>query len=72
MTILQEAKKPVLLAGGGGWTTIGRENLCRFAEKQNLPVVVGFRRQDFDGQQQFLLCGRSRGRDASAGSTNFG
>ena len=46
MTILQEAKKPVLLAGGGGWTTIGRENLCRFAEKQNLPVVVGFRRQD--------------------------
>ena len=46
MTILEEAKKPVLLAGGGGWTTIGRENLCRFAEKQNLPVVVGFRRQD--------------------------
>ena len=46
MTILQEAKKPVLLAGGGGWTTRGRENLCRFAEKQNLPVVVGFRRQD--------------------------
>ena len=46
MTILQEAKKPVLLAGGGGWTTIGRENLCCFAEKQNLPVVVGFRRQD--------------------------
>ncbi len=46
MTILAEAKKPVLLAGGGGWTTIGRENLCRFAEKQNLPVVVGFRRQD--------------------------
>ena len=46
MTTLQEAKKPVLLAGGGGWTTIGRENLCRFAEKQNLPVVVGFRRQD--------------------------
>jgi acetolactate synthase-1/2/3 large subunit len=46
MTILQEAKKPVLLAGGGGWTTIGRENLCRFAEKQNLPVIVGFRRQD--------------------------
>ena len=46
MTILQEAKKPVLLAGGGGWTTRGRENLCSFAEKQNLPVVVGFRRQD--------------------------
>ena len=46
MANLQEAKKPVLLVGGGGWTAIGRENLCRFAEKQNLPVVVGFRRQD--------------------------
>ena len=46
MANLQEAKKPVLLVGGGGWTATGRENLCRFAEKQNLPVVVGFRRQD--------------------------
>ena len=46
MANLQEAKKPVLLVGGGGWTATGRENLCCFAEKQNLPVVVGFRRQD--------------------------
>ena len=59
MALLEEAKKPVLLVGGGGWTTNGRENLCRFAEKQNLPVVVGFRRQDLMDNNSFCYAGEA-------------
>ena len=36
----------------------GRENLCRFAEKQNLPVVVGFRRQDLMDNNSSVMRGK--------------
>ena len=59
MTFLEKAENPVLLAGGGGWTTDGRKNLCQFAEKQNLPVVVGFRRQDLMDNNSFCYSGEA-------------
>jgi acetolactate synthase-1/2/3 large subunit len=43
---LTAAKRPVVIAGGGGWTDEGREALKVFAEAGDLPVIVSFRNQD--------------------------
>ena len=43
---LAVAERPVLLVGGGGWTDAGRADLRSFAERNDLPVVVTFRRHD--------------------------
>lgn len=43
---IAEADRPVILAGGGGWTDIGRRALERFAEASNIPVIAAFRYQD--------------------------
>lgn len=42
---LAEAKRPLVMAGGGGWTERGIAALERFAEKQGLPVSVSLRCQ---------------------------
>lgn len=39
------AKRPLVMAGGGGWTERGRTALARFAEVQGLPVSVSMRAQ---------------------------
>lgn len=44
-TFLRNAKKPLLLLGGTGWTREGREKITEFAETNMLPVATGFRRQ---------------------------
>lgn len=44
---LAEAKHPLVIAGGSGWSTEAAANLRRFAESQELPVAVPFRRQDY-------------------------
>ncbi|MDG2907870.1 MAG: thiamine pyrophosphate-binding protein [Acidimicrobiales bacterium] len=44
--VLAGAERPVLLVGGGGWTDAGRADLRSFAERNDLPVVVTFRRHD--------------------------
>jgi acetolactate synthase-1/2/3 large subunit len=46
MEQLNTAKKPVLIVGGGGWNDTGRAALEKFAEENNLPVIVSFRSQD--------------------------
>ncbi len=43
---LSVAKKPLIVAGGPGWSIEGAEALTRFAESQRLPVVTTFRRND--------------------------
>ena len=40
------SKRPVILAGGGGWTDEGRRALEGFAQQANIPVVAAFRYQD--------------------------
>ena len=40
------AERPLLLVGGGGWSTEGRANLQKFVEKNHLPVASAFRFQD--------------------------
>lgn len=44
-TRLSEAERPLVIAGGGGWTSAGIESLARFAEVQNLPIAASFRSQ---------------------------
>ena len=44
--VLATADRPVLLVGGGGWTTTGRMALRDLATRFDLPVVVTFRRHD--------------------------
>lgn len=44
-TRIAAAKRPLVIAGGGGWTGAGRTALAQFAETQGLPVAVAMRSQ---------------------------
>lgn len=49
--MLAGAKRPLVLAGGGGWSEAACADLRAFAEANDLPVAVSFRRQDlFDNR----------------------
>jgi acetolactate synthase I/II/III large subunit len=43
---LKQAKRPVILAGGGSWSEDGGRDLQAFAEASDIPVVAAFRYQD--------------------------
>lgn len=43
---LKQSARPLILAGGPGWTDAGAAALRRFAETNDLPVATSFRRQD--------------------------
>lgn len=45
-TLLLQAQRPLLIAGGGGWTPQSAAALQRFAENWQLPVANAFRFQD--------------------------
>ncbi len=45
-TILQDAKKPLVIVGGGSWTDTAIAQFEKFAAASKLPVITGFRRQD--------------------------
>ena len=45
-TELSNAHKPLIIAGGGGWSDEGAAALQRFAEANGIPVIVTFRSQD--------------------------
>lgn len=44
--MLNAAKNPLILLGGGGWNAKGKAAFRRFVETNNLPVSVAFRFQD--------------------------
>ena len=46
MQALQNAKKPVIIAGGGGWDETGKQALKAFAEHLSIPVAAAFRYHD--------------------------
>ena len=49
--MLAEAKRPLVLIGGSGWTQAAYDDIHAFAEANDLPVTVAFRRQDhFDNR----------------------
>ena len=58
-SILNQAKKPVLLAGGRDWKASGLEALHTFAETNDLPVVTGFRYNDLFDNHSDCYCGNA-------------
>ncbi|OAK66042.1 thiamine pyrophosphate-binding protein [Variovorax paradoxus] len=44
--LLLKSQRPLVIAGGGGWTTQAAQALQRFAENWRLPVANAFRFQD--------------------------
>jgi len=50
-SLLGQARSPLVLLGGTGWTDTACDNLRRFAEANQLPVACAFRYQDlFDNR----------------------
>jgi acetolactate synthase-1/2/3 large subunit len=43
---LKRAERPLIIAGGSGWSVLGCAALRSLAERLNIPVVASFRRQD--------------------------
>ncbi len=49
--MLRNARRPLLLVGGGGWTMEASRDIQAFAAANNIPVGCAFRRQDcFDNR----------------------
>lgn len=46
MAMLAAAERPLIIAGGGGWSDSGRALLTDFAERNGLPVACAFRFND--------------------------
>ncbi|CAM5193847.1 thiamine pyrophosphate-binding protein [Bosea thiooxidans] len=47
MSLLAKARKPMVIAGGGGWTEQAGRDLVSFASRNQLPVAVSLRCQDY-------------------------
>jgi len=45
--MLLEAKRPVLIVGGGRWSEATGQKLSRFAEANDIPLMTSFRCQDY-------------------------
>lgn len=46
LSLIDQAKMPILIAGGAGWTPNASAQLTQFVENHNIPVVTAFRRAD--------------------------
>ena len=55
--LLLEARRPLMIVGGSGWTAQGARALQRFAENWQLPVGCGFRFQDTFDNRHALYAG---------------
>lgn len=51
------AKRPLVVVGGPHWSAQAAEDLASFADKQGLPIAVGFRRQDYIDNRQLCYAG---------------
>lgn len=47
LEMLGRAERPLVVAGGPGWSTQAALDLKQFAQRMDLPVAVPFRRQDY-------------------------
>jgi acetolactate synthase-1/2/3 large subunit len=65
MAVLAEARKPLVILGGSGWTAEGRAAIGDFCVGNDLPVAVSFRRQGlFDGNSAHYAGDLGVGADA--------
>ena len=56
-TLLLQSQRPIVIAGGGGWTVQAAQALERFAENWKLPVTNAFRFQDTFDNHHALYAG---------------
>jgi len=54
---LDAAERPLVVVGGPHWDDGAKEALERFATKTHIPVLAGFRRQDYIDNQHLLYAG---------------
>ncbi len=55
-SLLQEAKRPLIVLGGSNWNDEGRSAIHAFAERNKIPVATGFRRHDlFDNSHDCYI-----------------
>ena len=47
LELLESAKRPLVVVGGGGWSEQARKDVEQFAEMWNVPVATSFRCQDY-------------------------
>ncbi|EKN63455.1 thiamine pyrophosphate-binding protein [Schinkia azotoformans] len=59
LQVLKNSERPLIIAGGGVIASNGEENLLRFAEKYNVPVLASFRRHDVFPNNHELYVGHS-------------
>ena len=55
--LLAAAKRPLLIAGGGGWSSDAARDLLAFAEANELPVGTSFRCQDYVDNRSRVYAG---------------
>jgi acetolactate synthase-1/2/3 large subunit len=55
--MLEAAKQPLVLLGGGGWSGQACDDIRGFIEANNLPVACTFRRQDLIDNRHPNYCG---------------
>jgi acetolactate synthase-1/2/3 large subunit len=46
-TLLDQAKRPLMIIGGPGWSNEVRDKVTAFSERLELPVIAAFRYQDY-------------------------
>jgi acetolactate synthase-1/2/3 large subunit len=57
MHVLAVAERPLVVVGGSHWSAQAQADLQAFAEIQKLPVISGFRRQDYMDNQHGCYAG---------------
>lgn len=55
--MVESASRPLLVVGGTGWTSAGCDALAAFAQRNRLPLVASFRRQDLIDNRHENYCG---------------
>jgi acetolactate synthase I/II/III large subunit len=55
--LLESASRPLLVVGGSGWTHDSCRALTRFAQRNVIPIVASFRRQDLIDNRHDNYCG---------------
>jgi acetolactate synthase-1/2/3 large subunit len=57
MAAFHAAKRPLVVVGGSAWSQQAANNIATFAERQNVPVVTSFRRQDYMDNRHVCFAG---------------
>lgn len=51
LSVIQNAQRPLLIAGGSGWSAHAATSTMAFAQAHDLPLATAFRRQDYVDNQ---------------------